>query len=377
METSIKPKILFLPAWWPCSFFEEQQQVYSDEYDIVNLIGNVNFDRRRNILNSLFQKQVVDKPINNKFIELSISWYKLKDTKNLNRQFAKLVQLVGDKVTSWLGNQKPAILHIQSVSDISVFVAYWAQQNHVPIILTEHILYIRRQFDYFTKKKESLYSISDKVYCVSNYLLRNLITNGFRLRQSKVIGNLVKVPKNHVILERNQRNGRVMFVAGHLHDKEIQVLFDVSELLKSKNIEVDIYGLSGNEKYSQENTVAEELSSRSISNVHLKGKYSHDQLLEQYSPYSVLLSTSVSETFGLVVAEAIANGVPVVCTDSGGIRDFVNESNGLIVDIRDVKAIVNAISLTLHSNEYDLISISNRIIEKYGYTSYRYKVLNG
>ena len=29
-----------MPAWYPCSFFEDQQRVYAGEYDIYNVVGN-------------------------------------------------------------------------------------------------------------------------------------------------------------------------------------------------------------------------------------------------------------------------------------------------------------------------------------------------
>jgi glycosyltransferase involved in cell wall biosynthesis len=95
----------------------------------------------------------------------------------------------------------------------------------------------------------------------------------------------------------------------------------------------------------------------------------HNDLLMQYSAYSLLLSTSVSETFGLSVAEAIAHGTPVVGTDSGGVRDFVNEGNGLVVDIRDVDGIVDAI-IKVISAQFDSKNMSQRILEKYGNDQY-------
>lgn len=46
---------------------------------------------------------------------------------------------------------------------------------------------------------------------------------------------------------------------------------------------------------------------------------------------SLLISTSIKEGFGLVIAEALARGIPVIATDSGGPKDFVNRSNGWLI----------------------------------------------
>jgi glycosyltransferase involved in cell wall biosynthesis len=45
-----------------------------------------------------------------------------------------------------------------------------------------------------------------------------------------------------------------------------------------------------------------------------------------------LVSLHRSEGFGLPVAEALAQGIPVVATRQGGILDFVDDSGGLLID---------------------------------------------
>ncbi|MBQ8100876.1 MAG: glycosyltransferase family 4 protein [Paludibacteraceae bacterium] len=369
MDSSVKQKILFVPAWWPCSFFEEQQQVYANQYEILNLIGEVKFERRRNLLKFIKKTHVRILKTDDMY-RLSVDWFRFSKKCNLNRQFDKLVDEVGAQIIQVFSGEKPAMVHVQSISDISVFVAFWAKNNNIPLFVTEHILYIRRQFDYFTQKKEQVYSIAQRVYCVSNYLLRNLITNGFYMKYANVIGNIVSKPAEILVTNDKIRNDRVMFVAGHLHDKEFDILLEVASLLQQEKVQFDVYGLNGSDKYENEKTIDQEIEIRKITNLKMQGKFSHDQMLKKYAGYSVLLSTSVSETFGLAVAEAIASGVPVVCTDSGGIRDFVNENNGVIVNIRDVKSIVWAVKYVLNA-KFDYVMMSNNILNKYDILSYK------
>ncbi len=57
---------------------------------------------------------------------------------------------------------------------------------------------------------------------------------------------------------------------------------------------------------------------------------------------SALLSTSEFEGFGMSVLEAMACGVPVVSTDSGGVREVVSEACARLAPVGDVEALAAA-----------------------------------
>jgi D-inositol-3-phosphate glycosyltransferase len=74
----------------------------------------------------------------------------------------------------------------------------------------------------------------------------------------------------------------------------------------------------------------------------------HDELERLYGRAAVVACPSRREGFGVVCAEAMAHGRPVVAGDVGGLRDLVvNEETGLLVPPGDVGALRNALQRLL------------------------------
>jgi glycosyltransferase involved in cell wall biosynthesis len=74
----------------------------------------------------------------------------------------------------------------------------------------------------------------------------------------------------------------------------------------------------------------------------------HDELEQLYERAAVVACPSHREGFGVVCAEAMAHGRPVVAGDTGGLRDLVvHEETGLLVPPGDVAALREAFSRLL------------------------------
>jgi glycosyltransferase involved in cell wall biosynthesis len=64
------------------------------------------------------------------------------------------------------------------------------------------------------------------------------------------------------------------------------------------------------------------------------------ELYRYYSEGSVFAFMSIQDGFGMVMAQAMACGLPVICTTNTGGEDIVREGiDGFIIPIRDVKAL--------------------------------------
>ncbi len=82
----------------------------------------------------------------------------------------------------------------------------------------------------------------------------------------------------------------------------------------------------------------------------------------EYENASVLVHPSRGETYGMVLAEAISHGVPVIAADVGGVREAVDDeeggSAGLLVRADDPSALAAALRRWLGEPELrrDLIN---------------------
>ena len=76
------------------------------------------------------------------------------------------------------------------------------------------------------------------------------------------------------------------------------------------------------------------------------------ELAEAYASSDVFVFPSATETFGQVVLEAMASGLPVVAYDSEGVRDLLRHTEtGLLAPMSDLRSFVDAVSYLLDHPE--------------------------
>lgn len=87
------------------------------------------------------------------------------------------------------------------------------------------------------------------------------------------------------------------------------------------------------------------------------GSKSHDELPTIYASSDLFVSPSIvakngdQEGLPVSIMEAMASGVPVICGFSGGTKDIVNDGiNGFILDVRDVKLLVQRINQVIYDD---------------------------
>jgi glycosyltransferase involved in cell wall biosynthesis len=84
------------------------------------------------------------------------------------------------------------------------------------------------------------------------------------------------------------------------------------------------------------------------------GEQTPAEVAEWFRQSDVFVLFSNYETAGVVIAESIVSGVPVIATPTGIASEVINASNGLIVNFQDEVALQESILYILkHTEQYD------------------------
>jgi glycosyltransferase involved in cell wall biosynthesis len=148
---------------------------------------------------------------------------------------------------------------------------------------------------------------------------------------------------------------RVLFVGGLSQRKGIADLFEAVELLKT-HVELTVIG--------RKPTEACEALDVSLKKHRWVESMPRERILEEMQAHDVLVFPSLFEGFGLVVTEALSQGMPVITTPHTCGPDVITEGeDGFIVPIRDPQAITEKLEL-LHRDRDRLAAMSEAASKK-------------
>jgi glycosyltransferase involved in cell wall biosynthesis len=173
-------------------------------------------------------------------------------------------------------------------------------------------------------KKNQELALSDVVFVASSFTKKTLEEYSGNLPEIKVIPYgfpEVKQKKEYPSLVN--RKLKVLFIGGLSQRKGLSYLFDAVEGMQNK-VELTVVGHKA-------------VSNCNVLNLALeKHKWipslSHDQVLACMREHDVFVFPSLFEGFGLVITEAMSQGVPVITTDRTAGPDIINHGkDGWIV----------------------------------------------
>ena len=129
---------------------------------------------------------------------------------------------------------------------------------------------------------------------------------------------------------------RLLYVGRISREKDLDVLANAYRRLREEGLSVQLF-VVGHGPYSQ-------ALSETLPDAVFTGYLTGLELATAYASADVFAFPSTTDTFGNVIIEAQASGVPVVVSDSGGPKELVNDkTNGLVTKSHNVEDFTRAI----------------------------------
>ena len=201
---------------------------------------------------------------------------------------------------------------------------------------------------------------ADGVFAVSNALRHEIIATG-------VVGiaDKTKLSWNSVDIDKfSNKNDDSFKKEFKLEDKPI-VLF-VGNLIKRKNVDslLEAKKIAHSDYYlvvvgdgPLYKKLTKKVEDDNIHDVIFTG--ARDDVENIIPSCDVLILPSFSESFGLVLIEALACGKPVIGSDVGGITEIINDDVGLLVNPKKVSSIAKAIDNIINDDDLRLVLSMN------------------
>ena len=346
----MRKKILFVPSWYPNEddpiagvFIEEQAVAVSKEFDVAVLLPKM--AAWRNVLKS----NAPDKSVKEQQSGLTVYHEYARPLIPHGPEsidygtFARAAQNGFKRIVNEWG--RPDIIHTHVVLPGGWSALGVAKQNGTPIVLTEHSSPFSMHLGTELSRRlvrETLTGVN-QIIAISPALAKQLLDfePGLNI---EVIGESLRtdffVPAENI--DKAERRGKSFFVAARLAEqKGLEHLVRAVHLLVDKGLNSFelVIGGDGPDRQKLEDLV-QNLDVSSY--CRFLGGLNREQVRERMQKCDVFVLSSLHETFGVVVGEAMACGKPVISTRCGGPEFFVNEQNGVLVDVANPRALADA-----------------------------------
>ena len=241
------------------------------------------------------------------------------------------------------------------------------KKYNLPLVAIEHWSEVNKDIlkSYVKYSGDKVYSIADKVIAVSDSL-KSMLNKHFHV-DALVVHNLVGEGFDYT--PTSQRSTFNFVTVGSLfHVKGYDILIDAFAKIASvnNNFRLTVVGDGNQRPLLQQLITKHNLQSK----VSLVGRKSRAEVADILLNSDVYVSSSRNENFSVSVLEALSIGLPVVATICGGIRECINDSNGLLVPTENVDLLSDAmLKISQNISNYNRESIARDFENRFSTTS--------
>lgn len=198
-------------------------------------------------------------------------------------------------------------------------------------------------------------SQADAIVAISQWYFDNLKKNNFNKDKLHLVEQCVLITKEDLVkLRKAKKNNDILkfiFIGRISTDKGIDIILKALEMLPLYKDEFEIYFFG---KLIDDN-IFKEIQYKTNSGFRLicKGEVTQSELFAHLPETDMLILPSAGpEMAPLVIQEAFACGVPVIGSDTGGIKDIIRHGeNGFLFRANDPRSLANELEFILNNPE--------------------------
>lgn len=262
------------------------------------------------------------------------------------------------RIREILDEFKPDLLHLVTEFSMGLCGLKYAQEHSLPVVasyttnFSQYMAYYKLGFleNLTWRYLRWFHNQCHLNYCPSQTVKDELEKEGFRnitIWGRGIDANLFSPAKKSDILKKIAPDKSLFYLyVGRLApEKNLDVLFDAWRIV-SKGLPEAQLVITG------DGPIAEELKRRYGEGVIFTGYRHGEELAQVYASGDVFVFPSTTETFGNVVLEAMAAGLPVVAAAAGGVKNLlVDGDNGIACGPRNHYEMAVAMLSLAQNNE--------------------------
>ena len=355
-----KLHILFISSWYPSrvfptngDFVQRHAETMSIDHEItvIHVVTDATITKK---------VEIVDKKVNNvrtiiAYVPSKNSIYKLY---SFYKAYASIIKKIGVF----------DLVHLNISYPKGLVALYLKKIKKKPYIITEHWTGyqnpLNKSIGFFRKLiTKSIVKNASFVCPVSKNLASEMQQFGLK-GTYKIVPNVV----NTAIFTPKDKAPKTFTIVSisNLFDEQKNITGLLNVVKKLSKIRTDfIFKIVGNSDPSEIKKHIEKLKIAK-ENIQFIGTKTQNQIAEILQNSSVYASFSNYETFGLVMAESLATGTPVISTDTGILTEINASEYSTIIPIKDEEKLLQTLLKYMDENsEYNAIKMHTFIDERY------------
>lgn len=299
-----------------------------------------------------------------KTIFIPCNW---KEKKTMKKEWIKLLNTI-----------HPDIIHVNCCwLPQCAWAQLWAQQLGYKVVLTPHGMlepWIMARH-YWTRKLPALLLYQKKAIVKADYIhataeseKTNLLNLGYN-NKIEVIANGIDV--DSIQIKSTWKKSKTLLFLSRIHIKKgIEFLLNAIAELKGQLQGYTIY-IAGEGEFNYTQRLKEKAELLGINNlVTFCGGVYGDKKWELYRQADLFILPTYSENFGIVVAEALASGTPVITTKGTPWQELETKNCGWWIEI-GTQSLIQALNkfLTLTEKELEIMGRNGRKLVETKYST--------